>query len=242
MMFKARVEGVIILSNGNRLLGGFYGAAGESRRPTAILLHGSPGIEKDLDFAYSMRDSGWNVLYFHYRGCWGSEGNYSLDGLLDDVKQATGWTVKQPSVDLERLVLIGSSVGGYLTLRAGASDRRFKALVSMCPLIDPAKFSLPLETWKEYAAMLHGVSAEELRKQMQELPSALTFADGLRGRKILMVTADEDAFFGPEYYQSFSKVMPHVKWCRFASADHSFSTCRKQLIEKVMSWLSEERI
>jgi len=242
MMFKARVEGVTMFSKGSRLLGGFYGAAGESRRPTAILLHGMPGIEKDLDFAYSMRDSGWNVLYFHYRGCWGSEGNYSLNGLQDDVKEATEWTVKQPSVDVERLVLIGCSMGGYLTLSTGAGDGRFKALVSVCPPIDPAQFSLPLETWREYAAMLHGISAEQLRTQMGMLPSVLSFAEGLRERKILMITADEDAFFRPEHYQSFSELMPHVKWFRFASADHSFCAYRKQLIEKVMNWLSEERI
>jgi hypothetical protein len=90
--------------------------------------------------------------------------------------------------------------------------------------------------------MLHGISAEELRTQMGGLPSVLTFADGLRGRKILMITADEDAFFRPEDYQSFSEVMPHIKWCRFASADHSFCACRTQLREKVMNWLSEEGI
>lgn len=104
MKFEARLDGVVLSSHGCKLLGGFYGAAGETRRPTAILLHGVPGVEKNLDFAYALRDLGWNALYFHYRGCWGSEGTYSLDGLLDDVRAATERVLDQPSVDKERLV------------------------------------------------------------------------------------------------------------------------------------------
>lgn len=222
------------------MLGGFYGAAGVSPRPTAILLHGIPGVEKNLDFAYALRDAGWNSLYFHYRGCWGSEGNYSLNGLVDDVKQATEWAAKQPSVDVERLALIGSSLGGYLTLAAGAVDQRFKALVSLCPLIDPTNASLPEERAKEYAAMLHGISGEELRAQWSSLPPIPTLADELRGRRILLITGDQDEFHRPDHYQSFLNEMPHIEWCRFALGDHSFSACRKELVEKALQWLGKQ--
>ena len=39
----------------SRLLGGFYKGAGQGRRPTAVLVHGLPGIEKNLDIAYRRR-------------------------------------------------------------------------------------------------------------------------------------------------------------------------------------------
>lgn len=242
MMLKARIDAVILYSNECKMLGGFYGAAGEIPRPTALLLHGIPGVEKNLDFAYALRDAGWNCLYFHYRGCWGSEGDYSLNGLMDDVKQATEWVVKQPSVDRERLALIGSSLGGYLTLAAGAADPRFKALIALCPLIDPTNAPLQAETAGEFAAMLHGVSGEELRKQWSNLQAIPTLAQGLRGRRILLITADEDEFFGPEHYRLFMNKMPHIEWRRFAGADHSFSACRKQLIDKALAWLSNQGI
>jgi predicted alpha/beta-fold hydrolase len=98
MKFKARLDGVVLSSHGCKLLGGFHGAEDETPRPTAILLHGVPGVEKNLDFAYALRDVGWNVLYFHYRGCWGSEGNYSFDGLLDDIRAATEWAYASPQL------------------------------------------------------------------------------------------------------------------------------------------------
>ena len=38
-----------------------------------LLLHGFPGNEKNLDLAQDLRADGFNVLFFHYRGAWGSE-------------------------------------------------------------------------------------------------------------------------------------------------------------------------
>jgi uncharacterized protein len=73
--FEAGLDGITFTSNSSRLLGGLCRAAGTTHRPTAVLLHGLPGIEKHLDIAYTLRDLGWNCLYFHFRGCWGSQGD-----------------------------------------------------------------------------------------------------------------------------------------------------------------------
>ena len=56
MSFNARIDGVLFSSKGYKLVGGFYGAAGETPRPTVILLHGVPGVEMNLDLAYALRD------------------------------------------------------------------------------------------------------------------------------------------------------------------------------------------
>jgi len=237
MRFKARLDGVVLSSHGCKLLGGFYGAEGETRRPTAILLHGVPGVEKNLDFAYALRDVGWNALYFYHRGCWGSEGNYSFDGLLDDIRAATEWALGQPSVDEENMALIGSSMGGYAALAAGAVDSQFKALVALCPLVDPANVPLSTEMATEFATMLQGVTATQLKAQWDRLPSIVSMADRLRNRKILLVTGDQDDLFQPNHYAQFLKELPNVKWHRFPVGDHSFSACRKELVETVLVWL-----
>jgi len=237
LKFNARLDDVLLSSHGCKLLGGFYGAAGETPRPTAILLHGVPGVEKNLDFAYALRDAGWNTLYFHYRGCWGSEGTYSFDGLSDDVGAATEWTLRQPSVDKERLVLMGSSMGGYATLAAGAADARFKVLVALCPLIDPTAAPLPVEKATEFATMLQGVTAEQLRQQWEHLPPIARMISTLRDRKILLVTGDQDDFFHPNHYESIVSKLPNVRWHRFPIGDHSFCACRKELVETVLQWL-----
>src|SRR5689334_15673236 len=65
-------EELAFLSHGARLNGFFYLAAGRGPHPTAILLHGFPGNERNLDLAQALRRAGMNVLFFSYRGAWGS--------------------------------------------------------------------------------------------------------------------------------------------------------------------------
>jgi len=51
-----------------------YEAQGAGPHPTVVLLHGFPGNEKNLVLAQALRRAGWNVVFFHYRGSWGSGG------------------------------------------------------------------------------------------------------------------------------------------------------------------------
>ncbi len=240
MTFTAGLDDAVFLSHKCKLIGGLYRGAGESPRPTAVLLHGVPGVEKNLDLAYALREAGWNCLYFHYRGSWGSEGSYSFHGLADDVHAAARWVVQHPAVDGGRLALVGNSMGGYLTLAAGAADARFKALAPICPLVDPATVSLPLETFNDFAAMLHGVTGEELRAQWSALPPVQSMAAQLAGRPILLVTGDLDEVFPPDHYRPLVASLPDLNWEQFAFADHSFSLCRRELVECVVGWLIAE--
>jgi uncharacterized protein len=90
------LTGVTIDSDGHRLVGVLYLARGEEPKPTVLLLHGCPGLEKNLDLAVRLREAGWNSLLFHYRGCWGSAGRYDLRTIPRDVTAAwpaaRGWT------------------------------------------------------------------------------------------------------------------------------------------------------
>jgi hypothetical protein len=238
MSFPAGLEGATFYSHGCKLLGGLYLAAGETPRPTVILLHGVPGVEKNLDLACALRDAGFNCLYFHYRGCWGSEGGYSFTGLGDDVRAATDWVLQHPAVDAARLALAGNSMGGYMALAAGEVDPRFKALVPICPLIDPATAYATRDDFDEFATMLNGVTGAELEAQWRALTPVTEMTSQLTGRPILLVTGDQDALFPPEHYQAFPGDLPNVTWRRFPEADHAFSTCRRVMAETVVGWLA----
>lgn len=235
--FSAGLDDVVIHSQGSKLLGGFYRGAGVGPRPTAILLHGVPGVEKNLDIAYALRDAGWNCLYFHYRGSWGSEGDYTFAGALDDVAAATEWVLAQPSVNPKRLALIGNSFGGYLALAVAAADDRFRATVSICPLIDPALDPLPAELFDEFAQMLHGVTGPELFDQWNALPSILTRNSELVNRRLLLVTGDRDELFPVSHYERLAAKLESLWWERVADADHALSGYRNELVVLTVDWL-----
>jgi pimeloyl-ACP methyl ester carboxylesterase len=223
---------------GSRLLGGFYKAAGETPRPTAVLIHGLPGIEKHLDIAYRIRDLGWNGLYFHFRGCWGSEGAYSLAGLTADTRAAVDWALEQPSVDAERVVLIGASTGSYPAFVHGATDQRIRAIVGVSPLVEPRAFKFPLEMADEFADVLNGLTGRDLVDQWNGMASLVDFIRMFAPRRILLVAAENDDIFPPSQYAGSLAGFPHVELICNPESDHGFSTCRSWLVQTVSDWLA----
>ena len=95
---------------GDRVNGIVYVANGPGPHPTVVLLHGLPGNERNLDLAQDLRREGFNVLFFHYRGAWGSEGEFSASNVIEDVGGATAY-VRANAVALRadpaRILLVG---------------------------------------------------------------------------------------------------------------------------------------
>ena len=105
--------------DGSHVNATFFLAQGEGPHPSVVLLHGFPGYEKHFDLAHAMRRAGWNVLIFHYRGAWSSEGSFSLPTGLEDVAAAIAWVRAQASengrVDPDKVAVVGHSLGGFFT-------------------------------------------------------------------------------------------------------------------------------
>src|SRR5690242_5097881 len=99
--------GIYFDSQGYRLLGRIFLAQGDEPKPTALILHGLPGIEQNYDIAFALRDHGWNAVIFHYRGCWGSAGVYNFPTLADDAHACMDYLSSgaHPQVDAGKLVL-----------------------------------------------------------------------------------------------------------------------------------------
>lgn len=238
--FEAGLDGVTFPSNDCKLLGGFYRAAGASPRPTAVLIHGTPGFEKHMDIAYGIRDLGWNCLYFHFRGSWGSEGAFSFAGLADDTRAAVEWILQQPSVDSDRIALIGGSMGGHAALICGAADPRIHAIVAISPLVEPRTWELPKDMAEQFAGMLNGVTGEDLMRQWSDVRSLSDHIHALASRSLLLVTGDKDDLWPPSHYTDFIAALPNIEWVRAEEGDHAFSGCRPWLVRTVADWLVAE--
>ncbi len=125
-------------SAGASLNGHFYLANGAGPHPTVVLLHGLPGNEKNLDIAQAARRAGFNVLFFHYRGAWGSEGDYSFTHVVEDALAAGDFVrsekaIAEYRVDPARVTYLGHSMGGFAALNAGARDKQAVCIGAMSP-------------------------------------------------------------------------------------------------------------
>jgi hypothetical protein len=233
----ASLDGLVLHSAGCRLLGTLHRAAGDDRRPAVLLLHGIPGHEKNLDLALALRQRGIHVLHVHYRGCWGSDGDYSLSYLLPDARAALEWLAVQPFVDPVRIALVGISLGGWLALALASRTDGVCAVVSLSPLLDPERRPLLPKEAVEFSASLHGAQPDQLCREWAALTPIRALASRLAFTPILLVTAGGDTFFPPEHYGSLPGELERVTHVRFPRADHVFSDVRPGLRHVVCQWL-----
>lgn len=117
----ARSTELFIPSGNSQIAGLIYSANGLQKHPTLLLLHGYPGNERNLDIAQIVRSHGWNVIYFNYRGSWGSQGKFSFKNSVEDVVNVVAFCNKYQDslkIDTSNIVLFGHSMGGWVVLKA----------------------------------------------------------------------------------------------------------------------------
>ncbi len=250
-----------IPSHGAHLNAIAYLAAGEGPHPVAILLHGFPGNEKNLDLAQAVRRAGWSVVYFDYRGSWGSPGAFSFSNSMEDTLAAIAY-VRSPEiaarlhVDPRRMVLIGHSMGGWMAAYAGAHDPAILGTV----LISAADMGLmgdhaghgadPKMAVPQLAASLEnedilplaGCTGESLAKELiahgREY-DYLSYAQKLGDRPLLIVSSDDGLAPQAEMLAAAVKKAgsTHMTEAHFAT-DHSYSDHRVALEATVLNWLA----
>jgi pimeloyl-ACP methyl ester carboxylesterase len=238
------VEGVIFKSAGVKLLGAFYLAPGDDPKPTVLLCHGIPGNEQNRDLLYALRDTNFNALLFHYRGCWGSEGHYSLPGTLDDIRAALDYLERCPfPVDKNRLALVGHSLGGLGVINVAARDERVRAVVALAALADPMREPCTSEMATEFAPFLTRITPNEIIAQWEALAekhNPLNVVAQIAPRPLLLIHGAADFLPIQITRELFARAQEPKELLELAGADHFFSQCRQQVRSKLVSWLQEK--
>jgi dipeptidyl aminopeptidase/acylaminoacyl peptidase len=238
------VTGVTFDSDGHRLLGVLYLARGEEPKPTVLLLHGCPGLEKNLDLAVRLRDRGWNSLLFHYRGCWGSAGRYDLRTVPRDVTAAVDYLAGCPRVDSGRIAVLGHSMGGWAALVTAAAEPRLRAVavygaaarlgnnLPRSPEFIAEEFTRFLATTPEEFAWQAAVVTEQT--------DALAAAAAIGPRPLLVVHGTADRWVPVAQARELrERAGPSCRYVEVEGADHAFSWHRAELADLLVGWLSE---
>jgi acetyl esterase/lipase len=123
----ARLTALRIPSHGVSINGLVYQPTGAGPHPTLVICHGLPGNERFADLAQALRRGGWNAVLFNYRGSWGSPGAFEFAQNIEDANAVLSY-LRDPAnaqllrVDVDRIVLAGHSMAGWVTVHTAAHD------------------------------------------------------------------------------------------------------------------------
>lgn len=252
-------EQMVLPSHGEMLLGVFYLAAGNGPHPTAIIFHGFPGYEQNLDIAQFLRAHGWNVLAMHYRGSWGVKGNFSFEHCAEDADTQVQFILdpanaRKYGIDTHRVIVIGHSMGGFMAASAAAHNRGVAAAV-LISAWNPADDYASIRAKTRAAAIvveakrlasdnnllpLAGTSGEALAHEIYEHQSALdmnNLAPAIAPRPAFVITANEglepvDHAFAEALRKAGDRQVAERHW----NTDHSYSGERVALSNAIWEW------
>ena len=246
----ARMEVLHIPSGEVAINGVAYITSGPGLHPTALLLHGMPGNEKNLDLAQAMRRAGWTVVAINYRGTWGSPGPFHFAQTLEDADATLAYLrtpeiAEKLGIDTKRIVLVGHSMGGWISARTLAHDH---ALLGAA-LISPGDLAIFGQKGHDVAQAF----VEDDRETIAE-PDSATLADELvahandwtlpalapqlADRRLLVLYSND---FVKNDAIKLIDAMKAAKTKKltggYTATDHSWSDHRIALQAQVINWL-----
>lgn len=245
----ARMEVLHIPTGGVEVNAIAYVPAGAGPHPTVVLFHGLPGNEKNLDLAQAMRRAGWTVVAPNYRGSWGSPGTFSFKGNLDDARAVLAY-VRDPAnaarlqIDPKKLVLMGHSMGGWVTSQTAAADADVAGavLISAADVgrIAAAPEAMRIGLAKDNMEALAGVTPQSMAAEMATLGGHgfAEAAPGLAKHPLLVLTADDGLAPGAEALVLDVKRRGGKVRIVHVATDHGWNTARIRLESEVLTWLA----
>jgi dipeptidyl aminopeptidase/acylaminoacyl peptidase len=242
------IIGVTFDSDGHGLVGVLYLARGGEPKPTVLLLHGCPGLEKNLDLAVALRDRGWNALLFHYRGSWGSGGRYDLRTIPRDVAAAVDHlrSGEHRTVDPDRIAVVGHSLGGWAAVLAAAGNQQLRAVAVCGAVTDLAAMSLSTAEIRQEITRFVAAEPAEFMRQRDEVaagPQPLDVARSISPRPLLVVHGSDDEWVPAVHARTLhDRAGQPRRYVEVEGANHSFSWHRGQLRDLIVGWLAEMNV
>ena len=266
---KSKPIPITFNSEGSKIQGIFYPANINKLSPTVILLHGSPGNDKEpLGLGTKMMQEGINALAFNYRGTWSSEGLYSPKNSLQDVNSVIAFllspnTINEFSIDTTNLFIAGYSYGGNIALIGSLNNPSIKKVISIAgaDLSEIARLIKNDENFRKYfeesmderrlnSEMVRSQSGKAMAEELLSVMDQLDFvkhAKELAQKDILLIGGwlDKQSILENHilpFYRALQENKAKNIEIEVFNDNHSFKNVREALTNKIIFWIKKKTL
>jgi len=237
--YLAKSEAITITIGNDSIAAYGMFAKGKQKKETVILLHGLPGHERSLDLAQELRRHGRNVIYFNYRGAWGSQGEFLYSHCVEDVGKvidflSTTENSNKYKIKPNSFVLIGHSMGGGIALLSGANNNKVKKIAIYSPFVldNATEETLNNATSFFKSLFMLNINLEHFKKDILSHKKRFQishFKKALEQKHLLIF--DEN-----ERNKNWISQLENAEYI-LMKTDHAFSSKRLELIDHVLKWI-----
>lgn len=220
-------EATFTTSDGLELGGWFFPAGGTDGRAVLVSNGNAGNRSHRVPLAEALRDRGWAVLLYDYRGYGGNPGRPSEQGLAKDARAAVSWLADRDDVDADRIAYLGESLGTGVA--AGlAAERPPAALVLRSPftsLVDLGRVHYPF------------LPVRALLRDRFPVVEHVRSYDG----PVLVIWGEADAIVPPDQSAAVAQAARRSRQVVIAGADHNDPSLvdGEEFVEAVVGFLAE---
>ncbi|MCU6711261.1 alpha/beta hydrolase [Paenibacillus sp. J5C_2022] len=225
-----------------------------------IICHGFIGNRIGIDrlfvkTARALAASGSFVMRFDYGGCGESSGEYGalgFDAMVDQTRTVIDYISAMDCVDPQRIILLGHSLGGAVSIMTAVKDKRVKRLVLWSPVGYPFSDIVRIVGRESYDEAITKGGADHMGYVLQpayfdSLMQHQPFQSAPRfGGDVLLVHGTSDELIPVDYSFLYQKVF----WTRaegvcdkeiLFQANHTYSSRKHQeeAITVTSQWLEK---
>lgn len=115
---------------------------GSDKSPTLILVHGwNRNVGRMMPYIKELHPEGYNILVFDSRNHGSSDPDEfsSMPKFAEDIIASINFLEKKPRLNLDKLMVIGLSMGGAASIYAASKDERIKKVITVGSFAHPGE-------------------------------------------------------------------------------------------------------
>lgn len=255
-------EAVVFENEGQKIFGMLHRPLPLRKTPAVLMCHGFGGNKVGryrlyVSIAQYLAQRGIASLRIDFRGSGDSEGDFftmTLDSEVSDALKGLQFLRQHPSIDPQRLGILGNSFGGPVAVLAAQQDGQIRSLALLAALFNGRPWK---ERWDQL--MANGPTEEAYNELMQMLDGHAPGPEFYRGFfdlnlipalkalspvPLLHIHSDRDEKLGQDQIEGYQEArkgaQAETRWVRLHLSNHSFSESaeRNMVVEEVGEWFA----